>query len=303
MATTEQLMAQYGVAWFGFDESSGNIVDKLGNNYIGTVTGATRVEGWNGEGFAMNFPQQSNIITFNHKVTPIGEKSIKFKIKTSQISEGIIMVNGVSTGYGIDVRIIGGQIRFYIHDAKGWADTLVYVSSQQNVADDKWHDILITFDGTLTKIYIDNSNIYDGIARAKRTESNTITNNLSLNATSTQHFTGELDDLQIYNKALLPSDFTQKRLVVKTTDNRNLVLSPTSARVKEIPNTAEYMMLAQGGIVKEIDSAVDRPPIDFTKSTTEYETVSDINTSLGKGKAFTIPIHTDFKTIKIENNY
>ncbi len=116
-------------------------------------------------------------------------------------------------------------------------------------------------------------------------------------------YSGQLDDLQIYNKALSPSDFTKKRLVVKTTDNKNLVLSPTLARVKEIPNTAEYMMLDQGGVVREIDSAVDSQPIDFTKPTTEYELVTNNKTPLGKGRMFTIPIGSDFKTAMIEDNY
>lgn len=311
MATTEQLMIQYGVAWFGFDEVSGNVFDKLGlNYYLGTVTGVTRTQGWNGEGSAIQSNGTNQYVVFNSPVVPNDVFTIKFKIKAlPNTSAGSYFLGNVHMGTtnannGFTLVTASDYIR-YIEVATNGSMINCYIDIY-GVLDNKWHDIIISKNSNkLVSIYVDKK-LYGTILS---TTNFNATNPLGLlNATSFygqagRWLNGQLDDLQIYNKALSPSDFEQKRLVIKTKDNKNLVLSPTSARVKEIPNTAEYMMLAQGGVVREIDSAVDRPPIDFTKPTTEYELVTNNRTPLGKGGMFTIPIGTDFKTAMIEDNY
>ncbi|MFJ7918712.1 LamG-like jellyroll fold domain-containing protein [Lysinibacillus fusiformis] len=310
MATTEELMRQYGVAWFGFDEASGNVYDKLGNGYGGTVTGAIRVNGWNDNGYSIKSSGINQYVGFNSPIVPHDIFTIKFKIKaTSNTSAGSYFLGNVHMGttnanYGFTLATMTDFVRYIEVTTNG--NTINCYIDIYGILDNKWHDIIIAKNSNkLVSIYVDEK-LYGTVL------STTIfnaTNPLGLlNATSFygqagRWLNGQLDDLQIYNKALSPSDFTQKRLVVKTTDNKNLVLSPTSARVKEIPNTAEYMMLAQGGIVREIDSAVDSQPIDFTKPTTEYELVTNNRTPLGKGRMFTIPIGSDFKTAMIEDNY
>ncbi|MGE8038010.1 LamG domain-containing protein [Lysinibacillus sp. NPDC093692] len=309
MATTEQLMEHYGVAWFGFDEASGNVVDKLGNGYTGTVTGATRVSGWNDEGHAMDFNGSNQYITTNFK-PPTGELTVRFKIKVrgdfSQQYNVFSTQGWTTTGNGIDIAIRGtdpinnGKVVVRVNNTSN------PVFSDKKLETDRWYDIMVSvnFSKQVCHIYINDSISSIGFLDQLVTSH---TNNLVIGRTSinnaNQYLNGQLDDLQIYNKALSPSDFTQKRLLVKTTDNKNLVLSPNTTRVKEIPNTAEYMMLAQGGVIKEIDSSVKTPPIDFTKTTTEYEIVTNNKTPLGKGRMFTIPISNDFKTAMIEDNY
>ncbi|OXS74274.1 hypothetical protein B1B04_09105 [Lysinibacillus sp. KCTC 33748] len=317
MATTEQLMAYYGVAWFDFDEASGNVGDKLGNGYTGTVTSATRVGGWNGEGNSMSFNGSNSMVSFDNKILPLGEKTIGFKFKstnyiatTQSIMETYTSASNNGTGYGI--KLVSGVISVQFYTATNPLVTSMSISTPSNInlCDGKWHSIVFSWTGKvedIAKLYLDDELV--SISKSDKAEDSTnySSNNLNIGAmkyTSYRYwYNGRIDDLQIYNKTLSPSDFTQKRLVVKTSDNKNLVLSPTSTRVKEIPNTAEYMMLAQGGIVKEIDSAVDSQPIDFTKTTTEYEIVTNNRTPLGKGRMFTIPIGTDFKTAMIEDNY
>ncbi|WP_349659911.1 LamG domain-containing protein [Lysinibacillus zambalensis] len=311
MATTEQLMVQCGVAWFDFDESSGNVTDKLGlNNYIGTVTGATRVEGWNGQGYSASFSNNSFIL-FNNKL-PVAEKTIRFKMKSSKTGSYQTIMSTCATGStnsnGHYISIQPDGILNWIH-YKASLTTNFVISSKSDVLDGKWHDILFTWTGDTSisgvKLYV------DGVLES--TSISTVNEVLDYsnicfgryNLTGSQYwlsYTGQLDDFQIYNKVLSPSDFTQKRLVVKTTDNKTLALSPTLNRVKEIPNTTEKLLFDQGYKVKEIDEAVDYPVIDTTRNTTEYEIVSNNSISLGSGKVFTIPIN-DFKTIFIEDNY
>ncbi|WP_107951042.1 LamG domain-containing protein [Lysinibacillus parviboronicapiens] len=313
MATTEQLMAQYGVAWFGFDETSGNVYDKLGNGYVGTVTGATRVEGWNGEGKAMSFNGSNNYVQFTNKFIPINEKTIKFKVKfplATSPSTLIFDTCGFAGGnYGIWIANMGGRLGFSMLQGSGKENSFY----SQNLNDNKWHNIMIVVDSQVDSLSIMKMYVDEKLENRKKMNFPLLqdsTYNLRLGfdndgntGGALSYFNGQIDDLQIYNKALSPSDFEQKRLVIQTTDNKNLVLSPTSTRVKEIPNTEESTLLSQGGVIKEIDSAVDRPSIDFTKSTTEYEIVTNNRTSLGKGRMFTIPIGSDFKTAMIEDNY
>ncbi|OXS65738.1 hypothetical protein B1B04_24845 [Lysinibacillus sp. KCTC 33748] len=300
-------MKKYGVASFGFDEASGNTIDKLGNGYVGTVTGATRVIGWNGEGSAMNGnTTSSTTVKFNAPVIPNGAKTIRFKLKVTSNKEGVVVTRTQgSAGNGLQIGLYNSYLYVNLYEK----NTLIFGTGLSKILDlNKWYDIMFSWDGTTStgavKLYLNEELVSKTTAISNETAVSI--HNMSVlghySATGFS-FDGQLDDLQIYNKALSPSDFTQKRLVVKTTDNKNLVLSPTSTRVKEIPNTAEYMMLAQGGIVKEIDSAVDSQPIDFTKTTTEYEIVTNNKTPLGKGRIFTIPIDSDFKTAMIEDNY
>lgn len=310
MATTEQLMAQYGVAWFDFDEPSGNVYDKLGNNYVGTVTGATRVDGWNGEGSSINFNGTStSFIDFNNKIIPNGEKTIKFKfrhtIQPSNINTAhmLLCTSSASGGHGIMV-FINGATGFNVYFSNGSPiATLTDINKFYN--DGKWTEFHFNWDGKKDSVVYVKIGNDEYRFRAIGNESGNHSGNLRLGkplATANYYYNGLLDDLQIYNKALSPSDFTQKRLVMKSESNKNLVLSSTSTLVKEIPNTDENTMLAQGGVIHEIDSAVDSQPIDLTRTSTEYEIVSNTKSPLNNGRMFTIPINNDFKTAFIEDN-
>ena len=311
MATTEQLMEQYGVAWFGFDEVSGNVYDKLGSNYIGTVSGATRVEGWNGEGYAMSFNGSNQYIQFSSRAIPTGEKSIRCKIKASNSPNSswqyvITESNGANLGTLIALNP-SGQLCFINYKANNGV-TRFYLVSSISIVDNKWHDILVTWNGTTdekgVKMYIDNMLQPNNIALSDSLETTTSGRNLTIGYSgTTAYFNGQLDDLQVFNKALIPSDFTQKCLAIKSESNKNLVLSSIVTRVKEIPNTEESTLLNQGGVIHEIDSAIDRPPLDLTGISTEYEIVSTNKSSLNNGKMFTIPIDNNFKTALVEDNY
>lgn len=305
-------MAQYGVAWFDFDEASGDIFDKLGwNNYVGTVTGVTRVEGWNGEGSAMSFSGTSGVI-FNDKIIPIGEKSFRFKIKKDTAEAPLQAI--VSTCYAttsthgdyISIRGASGTISWQSLNAT--SAVRFNVESTVNICDGKWHDILCTWDGTINnngiKLYIDDMTTPHITGKASSVETASATYNLNIGKSgsgSVAHLNGQIDDLQIYNKALPPSNFEQKRLTLKTTDNKNL--SVLNNRVKEIPNTIESTLLERGRIIREIDGAVDAQPVDLIFNSTQYEITNNTNAPLGNNKVFSLPINKEFKTITIEDNY
>ncbi|WP_341302228.1 LamG-like jellyroll fold domain-containing protein [Lysinibacillus sp. FSL H8-0500] len=299
-------MRKYGVAWFDFDELSGSVYDKLGNNYVGTVSGATRVDGWNGEGYAIAFNGSSQIITMNNPIIPVGEKTIRFKVKIPSYKTTARLLSNATaiTGVGLSIQIVDGKILCVIRGANAKS-----IETPMKIETNAFQDIMITFSGSTEtdsiSFYINEGLVFKSLIGTVEKQG---TNNLFIGTDAfynnvNEYFQGELDDLQIYNKALIPSDFTQKRLAIKSESNKNLVLSPTSTRVKEIPNTEENTLLAQGGVIREIDSAIDRPPIDLTRTSTEYEIVTNNKSPLNNGKIFTIPIDNNFKTAFIEDNY
>lgn len=312
MATTEQLMAQYGVAWFGFDEASGNVYDKLGlNNYVGTVTGTTRTQGWNGEGNAIELAGSPQFISFNSPIIPIGEKTIRFKLFPSSVMKGnatrrLIDCSISNTSGGFSLIFGDDGIRPIIRKN----NTTYFANSVNKVNYDQWNDIFISYTGKNESAHliigindefynyymgIDDSSAYGNMFIGKMNPS------LSPTTSTGEFLVGKIDDLQIYNKVLSPSDFTQKRLAIKSTDNKNLVLYPT--KIKEIPNVAEDTLLAQGAVIKEIDSAIDRPPLDLTVAVNKYEVANNIFSPSGINKIFTVPLEKQFKTIEIEDNY
>lgn len=303
----DEPIRKYGVAWFGFDEASGNVTDKLGGSYIGTVTGATRVEGWNGEGYAMNFNGVNNFISTNLK-PPVDEFSIRLKIKLNGYNSSIFSTQGWNaTGYGAEIYIREstdtvnyGKIIFRISNATA---NVAGAYSTKRLELNKWLDVLLTYDSTngYVKGYLNDELILIEKTNGKLSNH---TNNLVIGKIvgSTSYFNGQIDSYELYSKALTPSDFTQKRVAIKTTDNKNLVLPSKVGRVKEIPTSDEIDLINQGYNWREIDDAVDAQPIDLTQTTTEYEKVGKANVSLGNGKMFTIPLD-DFKTISIEDNY
>jgi hypothetical protein len=312
MATTEQLMAQYGVAWFGFDEASGSVTDKLGGSYVGTVTGATRVAGWNGEGNAISFNGTNQLVQFNNTIIPTGEKTIRFKFKhttnpsNSSNAHTLFATTGGTSSHGY-MAYFNGINGFSFMNSRAVSNQANIYQNGKFYNDGKWHDFFFSWNGTIDgMIYLQ---IDDEVIRLKPqyNETGLHNNNLRIGSTlsgsnSVYFFGGQIDDFQIYNKVLYPSDFTQKHIAIKTTDDKNLVLSSKSGRVKEIPSVDEDDLVNQGYTWREIDDAVDSQVIDLTQTTTEYEKVSKTNTPLGNGKMFTIPLD-EFKTISIEDNY
>lgn len=312
MATTEELMAQYGVAWFDFDEESGDVLDKLGGSYVGTVyANATRVQGWDNDGYAMNFNRTStSYVDFNNKVIPTGNISLKFKIKlhtmpTSENQEIISNSYAQSTEAGLRIWAnTAGDIVFSC--MRKSSSNTSFALSKPALYDNKWHEYLFSWDAdnNITKLYEDGELVAVDISVGGN--SLTPTYNLRIgkqpDSSQARYFNGQIDDFQVYSKALSPSDFTQERLAIKVEDDKSLVLPDRQGRVKEIPSVDEADLINQGYTWREIDNAVDSTGVDLTVSTTEYEKVSKSHVALGNGKMFTIPV-SDFKTATIEDNY
>lgn len=195
------------IAKYNFDNDSGtSVIDSVGSN-DGTNKGATYVEGWNGEGKALSFNGKSSYVQFNERVVPIGKKSIKFKIRTN-VKPASGVYPAVFDTRGGAVSGAGGLISFTSADGsfsvQFWHNGVnaLNANSKVSIADNNWHDVLITFDGSELKLYVDDMmtpkdvKIYD-----KSSEYHS--QNLILGK-QVNYFNGQIDEFEIYNDVIEP---------------------------------------------------------------------------------------------------
>ncbi len=192
----------------------GTVFNATGSNH-GTATGTTIASGKFGNG--RSFSGSSEYITIGVPLTPTGSKTIAFWINTTASTNQVVYDNSGNSSAGngitIDINSTPGKIR--VMHAKGTPGTYNYsVVSSASINDGSWHHIAYTWDGTATaggvKLYIDGTQNATGVAAS--TTDNTPTNNLRLGAVSGgspgSYFSGNLDEVQIFNRALSSMEIT-----------------------------------------------------------------------------------------------
>lgn len=224
MANSKDNLNKYGKAFIGFDEPSGNTMDSI-SGYTGTLYNSpTHVTGWNDKGYAMAFNGSNQYIQFNDKVIPTGVKSIRFKIKvnnypTNGVSQSIIGTHGNPNQRGFIIELWGDSFQVVSGNGDGnsWDNiTVSYLikidKNELNLSDQKWHDVLFTWDGTLNdngvKLFIDNMTTPIKTSKANNLEPSTYINNLTLGkwagVGNYSFFNGQLDSIEIYNSVISP---------------------------------------------------------------------------------------------------
>jgi len=208
---TQFLMNKYGVAWFKFDETSGNVIDSKGIN-VGIVNGATRVAGWNDLGYALSFNGSANV-SFSSYILP-SKRSLRFKIKTTSTRTEMIFCTATdSTKHGIQIYLHNKGVIF-IQELNAVSGSPIFsLSSSKLINDGNWHDVYYKWDGTIAnraELYVDDMFNVDGYATAKSAK--TVNDNGQLcvgNVTPSSalnlEFHGELDEVEIYNDIINPS--------------------------------------------------------------------------------------------------
>lgn len=220
--TTQELMDLYGVAWFKMDELLGNqLVNSNGSNPSTSFNGTIQViQGYSGN--AKRFTG-SQYVYLNNFQPPLGEKSYRFKIRNlNSVQQNIFGNNGegISTAgrkYGENVFLLSdGRIKwsnFQNKTANG--GTSIYpvftLTSTISLGSD-WHDVLLTWDGTLNengvKMYIDDMYKPHATTKAKYYEEKPATHTftIGINPESTTsnayNLRSDLDEFEIYNKAI-----------------------------------------------------------------------------------------------------
>ncbi|OMD71241.1 LamG domain-containing protein [Paenibacillus odorifer] len=225
MPNTKDNMNRCGVAWFKMDEASGDVTDSKGS-LIGTQTNVTRVDGVSGR--ALNF-SGNGIVQFQNTIIPLGKKSIRFKVKTTQATTtgGVILSNGLvasgSVAYGYYFGVHKNKLLIIYY--RGNVEVLrTDIYSNKSINDGVWHDILFTWDGTTNpdavKLYIDDMNTPDITATFPTLDISPHSMNLTMGRTNNtgyyEYFNGQLDDVEIYNDVITP---IRNRTLVFHNDN------------------------------------------------------------------------------------
>ncbi len=210
------------VLYLPMDEttSTSGISDQSGHGYTGSQVGSPAVisdtmqpaivSDGNG-GYYRHFVR--NVVNFTSTVTPIGAKSIRFKIRSTMPTpmQGVILDNIGNNGSNSGL-VISNYIDGTIHVTLCNGAALFSVGSITLINDGVWHDILFTWDGTTNvgavKVYVDDMTTPDNTGTSTGVEVNTPTYNLTIgraSSTGAVPFEGDLKEIEIYNYVVSPT--------------------------------------------------------------------------------------------------
>ena len=143
---------------------SGTLPDLSGNNYDGTIYGATCIDGKHTK--ALSFDGINDYVQIgdveNLRFTASDQFTILVWIKTTATERGIIFGNYRGSAYGaVNVELYdsyNGNFRVYLHNPSGttkdWRET-------RSLADNTWHFLGMTYNNNTLRMYRDGSQIDD----------------------------------------------------------------------------------------------------------------------------------------------
>jgi len=192
------------IGYWKMDESSGDLIDAH-STYDGTPTSLTySVSG--AINTAVTFNGTSSRVAFGTGIKPTTGLSVSFWMKTtSTASSFIIDLTGyVSNWCGFRIeRHSNGITAFLADNTANYLDEAVNVT----VGDGSWHHVVMTWNGSNVYVYTDNSK-----STAFPWSSTIVYETGDIlyagSSSSGSYYTGSLDELAIYNRALTDEEVT-----------------------------------------------------------------------------------------------
>jgi Concanavalin A-like lectin/glucanases superfamily/PGAP1-like protein len=195
---------------------NGNANDESGNNFNGTVTGASLTTDRFGQSNkAMLFDGNDKITVPNfNQVTGNSPRTISLWVKTTQTNEHNYWIYWGA--YSDNASCVVGNIfdppptnRFGL---LGWAND-TYITNSTHF-DNNWHQVVVTHDGQITKLFI------DGVLKTQRTLTRpyqTGVDKLTIGCSIADHayFKGTLDDIKIFKRCLSDEEVIQQYYLEK----------------------------------------------------------------------------------------
>ena len=287
---------------YNFDNDSGTtVLDTAASGGINGTCSRNNIKTENGQTYR-SFNGTSDVIKFTSSIIPTGKKTICFRIKVPSlptINNRWIMhtLDGNSKlPNGTGILIMGPYEEAIKNGTYGHLIVMEaggYIYSPSSICDNKWHDIVYTYDGTTNengmKLYIDGKLVSEG----KNTHlSSTVDNNLEIGChydSSVCFFLGDLDNIKIYDKDISCNEPTNLRA---TGDNSKISLAwdtadnATSYAIKRSMTAGgPYTTLANVTSLSYIDN-------DVTNGICYYYAVSAVNSvveSKNSNEASAIP--------------
>lgn len=198
------------VAEWKLDEMQGSTVsDTSGNNYSGTITGATW-NAWCKYGSCLSFNGSEYVDLGTSRLTITGNITLSAWINTSSSADGGIISKYANHGYWtyrLYMDTNGKAVFNRGYDAS-WTTS---VTSNASINDGQWHHISATYDGSNMAIYIDGTKD-NSIAENRNSDPTSIWNlciasdNYNCYSSSgVGKFTGKIDHVRIYDYARTPA--------------------------------------------------------------------------------------------------
>ena len=205
---------QGAVGYWKFDEGYGTTANNSGSGgstINGTLTSmanpATSTSGWksNGKfGKALNFDGIDDHVSMGTGTNyfPMSTFSICSWVKSPGFASGMSLNGIVSMTYGLSMSLnSSGQIYTYLDNG---TDLIVYAAGN-NLHDNQWHHVCMTYDGTNRHLFADGVKIgsyASGWLGTTRWPTNGVNVGHENNNPTICKFNGSIDEVKVYNSAL-----------------------------------------------------------------------------------------------------
>lgn len=197
------------VGWWRMDETSGSTAsDASGYNGAGSCTGSpTWVAGKCGSALSLSGSGQYVTVTdtTNSEYDIQGDITLAAWIKTTSaaVPQVVLSKDNTGTSRSYNLQTTSGQPKFFLSTSGSTACGTATGGTPKN--DGLWHYIMGVRSGTAMTIYVDGVSAGTGTCTGNLFVSNI---NVLIGATSGggNAFTGQIDDVRIYNRALSASE-------------------------------------------------------------------------------------------------
>src|SRR4051794_35949703 len=195
------------VAYYRFDEGSGTVArDSSGNSNDGTISNATWVTGKLGKALSFNGRNSWVTVPDAPSLDLTGGMTIE------------AWVNPATTGGSwrtVAVKEQPSQLAYALYaygagpgpSAHAYTTTDRYATTPSTLPKSTWTHLAGTYDGTTLRLYVGGQQVSATTAAGAITQSNGVLR-IGGNAVWSEWFSGSIDDVRIYNKALSSSQIS-----------------------------------------------------------------------------------------------
>jgi hypothetical protein len=201
------------VGWWRFDEGSGTVAgDNSGNGNNGAIYGATWVAGKYGDALSFNGINNSVIVPQNSILSAPARLTVEAWFDPSTLAPSVQQIVGKQVFYN-EYRLIltGNAIVGQIYDASH-EYTVSSASGGVFAQTGVWQHAALTYDGANLRLYV-NGILVNTLAVAITINPNTSPLYIGINGGVNFPFSGIIDEVRIYNRALsaaeIQTDFQQ----------------------------------------------------------------------------------------------
>ena len=300
-AAAASLPANLRQGLIGYWPFNGNANDESGNGNNGTVNGATlAADRFGNTGKAYWFDGNSNNILIGNSVfDSLYQVTISAYIKTSDVDGGYIISTGNLNEFALSINNLGqfvGETN-YLPTTNGSTNFQIASNSSAGNNNNQWKFVAMVFDGQTNKLYVDRNlvDIDTAIAPMLITHEPSY---LSFGSyywwgsvyqNSAFNFSGDLDDIMIYNRALSSNEIQQ---LFK--QGQSTYLWSTGATTPTInvnpTQTTTYYCTVSNGITTCTDSVVvtvkSNPIVSLPDTARICGTTATLNAGNGLGLSY-----------------